>query len=169
MRLSTENCSFFSLHRASKMHLFSPCACAPLSTICKCAALVLILIVWFKWVCVSVCAGCPITAPLWLQYTSYLYSFCMQLALMLARSAHEIQKKSPGRFLVKQLLKLQSRRSGSVQIMQNVVCHVGESFEQNLVELMVRGLSDVDMSKLCMHRYLSLHSLLEKVCSSLQY
>jgi len=68
----------------------------------------------------------------------------MQLALMLARSAHEIQKKSPGRFLVKQLLKLQPRRSGSVQIMQNVVCHVGESFEQNLVELMVRALCDVD-------------------------
>ncbi|DBB07365.1 TPA: hypothetical protein ACH3X3_008852 [Trebouxia sp. C0006] len=61
------------------------------------------------------------------------------LALMLARSAHEIQKKSPGRFLVKQLLKLQPRRSGSVQIMQNVVCHVGESFEQNLVELMLKS------------------------------
>ncbi|DBA74031.1 TPA: hypothetical protein ACH3X1_010851 [Trebouxia sp. C0004] len=61
------------------------------------------------------------------------------LALMLARSAFEIQKKSPGRFLVKQLLKLPPRRSGSVQIMQNVVCHVGESFEQHLVELMLKS------------------------------
>jgi len=87
----------------------------------------------------------------------------MQLALMLARSAFEIQKKSPGRFLVKQLLKLQPRRPGSVQIMQNVVCHVGESFEQNLVELMVRGPSDVDMSERCMHHYLLLNSLLETI------
>lgn len=85
----------------------------------------------------------------------------MQLALMLARSAFEIQKKSPGRFLVKQLLKLQPRR-GSKEIMQNVVCHVGESFEQNLVELMVRGLSDVDLLKHCAHHYSLLLSLPEK-------
>ena len=56
---------------------------------------------------------------------------------MLAQSAFEIQKKSPGRFLVKQLLKLQATKPSSVQVMQNVVCHVGESFEQNLVEIMV--------------------------------
>ena len=62
---------------------------------------------------------------------------CLQLALMMAQSAHEIQKKSPGRFLVKQLLKLQAIKPSSVQVMQNVVCHVGESFEQNLVEIMV--------------------------------
>ena len=62
----------------------------------------------------------------------------MQLALMLAQSAYEIQKKSSGRFLVKQLLNLHAHGSSSKQIMQNAVCHVGESFEQNLVELMVR-------------------------------
>lgn len=56
---------------------------------------------------------------------------------MLGQSAFEIQKKSPGRFLVKQLLKLQATKPSSVQVMQNVVCHVGESFEQNLVEIMV--------------------------------
>lgn len=56
---------------------------------------------------------------------------------MLAKSAFEIQKKSPGRFLVKQLLKLQATKTSSIQVMQNVVCHVGESFEQNLVEIMV--------------------------------
>lgn len=61
----------------------------------------------------------------------------LQLALMLAKSAFEIQKKSPGRFLVKQLLKLQATKPSSVQVMQNVVCHVGESFELNLVEIMV--------------------------------
>lgn len=61
----------------------------------------------------------------------------LQLALMLGQSAFEIQKKSPGRFLVKQLLKLQATKPSSVQVMQNVVCHVGESFEQNLVEIMV--------------------------------
>lgn len=66
-----------------------------------------------------------------------LNTLCLQLALMLAQSAHEIQKKSPGRFLVKQLLKLQATKPSSVQVMQNVVCHVGESFEQNLVEIMV--------------------------------
>lgn len=60
------------------------------------------------------------------------------LALMLAKSAFEIQKKSPGRFLVKQLLKLQATKTSSIQVMQNVVCHVGESFEQNLVEIMLR-------------------------------
>ena len=64
----------------------------------------------------------------------------LQLALMLAQSAFEIQKKPPGRFLVKQLLKLQATQASSVQVMQNVVCHVGESFEQNLVELMVQSL-----------------------------
>ena len=56
---------------------------------------------------------------------------------MMGQSAFEIQKKSPGRFLVKQLLKLQATKPSSVQIMQNVVCHVGESFEQNLIEIMV--------------------------------
>ncbi len=61
----------------------------------------------------------------------------LQMALVLAKAAFDIQKKSPGRFLVKQLLKLQPRRAGSAQVLQNVVCHVGESFEQNLVELMV--------------------------------
>ena len=64
---------------------------------------------------------------------------CLQLALVLAQSAFDIQKKALGRFLVKQLLKLQARHESSVQVMQNVVCHVGESFEQNLVELMVRS------------------------------
>lgn len=66
-----------------------------------------------------------------------LNMLCLQLALMLGQSAFEIQKKSPGRFLVKQLLKLQATKPSSVQVMQNVVCHVGESFELNLVEIMV--------------------------------
>lgn len=62
---------------------------------------------------------------------------------MLAQSAFEIQKKSPGRFLVKQLLKLQATKTSSIQVMQNVVCHVGESFEQNLVEIMVLPFPDM--------------------------
>ena len=61
----------------------------------------------------------------------------MQLALDMAKAAFEIQKKAPGRFLVKQLLKVQPRQQRSVGVMQNVVCHVGESFEQHMVELMV--------------------------------
>lgn len=56
---------------------------------------------------------------------------------MLGKNAFEIQKRSPGRFLVKQLLMMQPHRPGSAKVIQNVVCHVGESFEQNLVELMV--------------------------------
>ena len=62
----------------------------------------------------------------------------MQLALELAKDAFNIQKKTPGRFLVKQLLKMQPRRKEAQEFVQNVVCHVGEAFEQNLVELMVR-------------------------------
>lgn len=61
----------------------------------------------------------------------------MQLALDLAKAAFDIQKKSPGRFLVKQLLTLPQRRANSLEVLQNVACHVGESFEQNMVELVV--------------------------------
>ena len=34
-------------------------------------------------------------------------------------------------------MKMQPRRKEAQEFVQNVVCHVGEAFEQNLVELMV--------------------------------
>lgn len=103
----------------------------------------------------------------------------LQLALMLAQSAFEIQKKAPGRFLVKQLLKLQATQASSIQVMQNVVCHVGESFEQNLVELMVTFFLPVGilqrrmriLSSLCVNPFplvsLEFRGLLGRTCCRL--